>query len=245
MRVSQRANPTVCADLEDVEPKSHLIVVAGKDTFKLQSMANSEAGESSQSSSTTRHSSDHRAVTPPHARPSDRTLPTHAGTLRPAPEPEPASVPALVPAATIAEAPVPPALVPAAMIAEAPVPSATFRKYDLNGDGVLDKNETINMMRSLGYKTDEAYLKNLMEAFASFDDDDSGLIEPSEFEALYAHLVCPHPPPGVRVVRSACVNLTKGHRARAVRVSCREVGGKVSLRRIDRRLRSSRRIHCL
>ena len=179
MRVSQCAHLAVCADLEDVEPKSHLIVVAGKDTFKLQSVANPEAAEPSQSGSTgTRHSSDRRAVTPPHAR-LDRTLPTHAGAPQPAHEPAPVL-----------------ALGPAALIAEAPVPSATFRKYDLNGDGVLDKHEIINMMRSLGYKTDEAYLENLMEVFASFDDDGSGLIEPSKFEALYAHLVCRHPPSG-------------------------------------------------
>ena len=75
------------------------------------------------------------------------------------------------------------------------MPSATFRKYDLNGDGVLDKDEVINMMQSLGYKTDQAYLENMMEVFASFDGDESGLIEPHEFEQLYAHLVCAHRQP--------------------------------------------------
>ena len=68
----------------------------------------------------------------------------------------------------------------------------------MNGDGVLDKDEIVNMMQSLGYKTDEAYLENLMEAFATFDQDDSGVIEPFEFEALYAHLVCCCPPLGLR-----------------------------------------------
>jgi len=44
------------------------------------------------------------------------------------------------------------------------------------------------MMASLGYQTDAAYLENLMEVFASFDEDGSGLIEEEEFEQLYAHL---------------------------------------------------------
>ena len=51
------------------------------------------------------------------------------------------------------------------------------------------------MMQSFGYKTDHAYLETLMEMFASFDDDENGLIEPHEFEQLYAHLVCAHRPP--------------------------------------------------
>ena len=168
-----------CADLESVEPKSHLIVVANKEAFKPRAMAGAEAEELPQSSNT-EHSSDGRAITPSHARRSERTSLRNLDSSKPASAPSPA--PAL-------------ALSPATQIAEAPVPSAAFRKYDLNGDGVLDKDEVINMMQSLGYKADEGYLNNMMEAFASFDDDDSGLIEPHEFELLYAHLVCARPLP--------------------------------------------------
>jgi hypothetical protein len=54
---------------------------------------------------------------------------------------------------------------------------------------VLDKDEVAAMMASLGYQTDEAYLENLMEVFASYDEDGSGLIEEGEFDQLYSHLV--------------------------------------------------------
>ena len=194
-RVSARERLRSCmlvfrAGLEDVEAKSHLIVVAEKEPFKVRGMAQPEEDEPPQSSRTSA-ASDRRAVTPPRAAPSDRTAKAKAPAAAPSPSPSPSLPLALSPA----RSPAAPIEAPAAPIPEAPAPSATFRKYDLNGDGVLDRDEIINMMRSLGYKTDEAYLENLMEAFASFDDDDSGLIEPNEFEALYAHLVCRHHPP--------------------------------------------------
>ena len=167
--------------LEDVEPKSHLIVVAEKEMFKVQAMAEPEEGEPPQSSSSSSSRSSTAAPDRQAASPSDSAAAAEA----PSPEPAPATTASL-------------ALSPAAPVTEAPAPSATFRKYDLNGDGVLDRDEIINMMQSLGYKTDEAYLENLMEAFATFDKDDSGVIEQAEFEALYDHLVCRIPPPGSR-----------------------------------------------
>ena len=182
------------AGLEDVEAKSHLVVVPEKEAFKVRAMAQPEEDEPPQSSRLTSAASDRRAVTPPRASPSNRTAKAQAPEPAPAPSPSPSPSPPL--ALSPARSPAAPIEAPAPSIAEAPAPSATFRKYDLNGDGVLDRDEIINMMRSLGYKTDEAYLENLMEVFASFDDDGSGLIEPSKFEALYAHLVCRHPPSG-------------------------------------------------
>ena len=67
-----------------------------------------------------------------------------------------------------------------------------FRGYDLNGSGYLDKDEVIYMMQRLGFKTDEAYVENIMETFAN---DHSGVIGLAEFEELYAFLVCRLPLP--------------------------------------------------
>lgn len=182
----------LCAGLEDVEPKSHLIVVVEREAFKLRAEANLEA----EPESTGLNPSSNRAITPPRARPANRgpvilseneeseeaadvaTAEAEAGTAAASAAPQ---------AAATAKYDVP--------IVEAPVPSATFRKYDVNGDGVLDEDEVINMMQSLGYKTDQAYLDNIMEVFASFDGNQSGVIEPDEFEQLFAHLVRGLPKP--------------------------------------------------
>ena len=153
----------VCAGLEGVEPKSHLIVVAEKEAFKVRAMAMPEEEEAP-------------AVAPP-ARAAPAPAPPPARAPAPAPAPPPAAAPVEVPAP----------------VAEGPAPSATFRQYDTNGDGVLDKAEIVAMMESLGYKTDEAYLENLMAVFATYDEDGSGVIDPAEFDQLYSHLVCHSP----------------------------------------------------
>ena len=95
-----------------MEAKSHLIVVAEKEAFKVRAMA----------------------------MPDDEDEP---------PSPTPAPAPRR---AAPAEA-VPPPAAAAAAAAEAPAASSTFSKYDLNGDGVLDKDEINAMMASLGYQT--------------------------------------------------------------------------------------------
>ena len=94
------------AELEDVEPKSHLIVVAEKEAFKVRAMMQPDEEDEPPQTSSTGPSSDQRAVTPPRARPADRSAPTEA--------PSPAPAPTL-------------ALSPAASVAEAPAPSATMR----------------------------------------------------------------------------------------------------------------------
>lgn len=80
-------------------------------------------------------------------------------------------------------------LSPAEPIDEAPAPSATFRKYDLNNDGVLDKDEVAKMLVSLGYKLTPEYIDGLMESFAEFDANDNEVIDPDEFEKLWEFLV--------------------------------------------------------
>lgn len=177
----------LCAGLEDVEPKSHLIVVAEREAFKLRAEVNLEA-EPPQS--TDLNPSSNRTITPPRARPANHRPVTLSENEEAEEAPDVATAEAEAgTAAASTEAHAAAAAKHDEPIVEAPVPSATFRKYDVNGDGVLDEDEVINMMQSLGYKTDQAYLDNIMEVFASFDGNQSGVIEPNEFEQLFAHLV--------------------------------------------------------
>lgn len=171
----------VCADLDNVQPRSHVIVVPQNESLRLQHVANTAADEPFGTDSVP----ERRALTPPRVTPASRASQGRAlaPEARAKPKADPVTQPATEPASTQALSPSP------APISEVSAQSETFKKYDLNADGVLDKDEVCNMMQLLGYKTDHEYLENIMEAFESFDDDKSGVIEPHEFELLYAHLV--------------------------------------------------------
>jgi Ca2+-binding EF-hand superfamily protein len=64
----------------------------------------------------------------------------------------------------------------------------TFDSFDINKDGILDEAEVKGMMLKLGYKTTDDYVQQTMQLFASFDQDDDGLIQLEEFEPLWDHL---------------------------------------------------------
>ena len=147
----------LCAGLEEVEAKAHLIVVAEKEAFKVRAMAMAAEEE------------EEEAPPPP----------------APAPAPAPAPPPAPAPAPRAVTPPRPPRPEERSA-APAAAGSSMFAFYDKNGDGVLDKEEVIGMMAHLGFKTDDSYVAGLMEVFASFDADDSGQIEQAEFGALAA-----------------------------------------------------------
>ena len=63
-----------------------------------------------------------------------------------------------------------------------------FRKYDTNGDGVLDMEEVAAMIDDIGYDVDQNYIAGTVEIFGQFDADGNGTISLDEFEALWAHL---------------------------------------------------------
>ena len=44
------------------------------------------------------------------------------------------------------------------------------------------------MLTSLGYEVDGSYVQEVLSIFGKFDADNSGFIEPGEFEQLAAHL---------------------------------------------------------
>ena len=63
-----------------------------------------------------------------------------------------------------------------------------FRKYDANGDGVLDMEEVAAMIDDIGYDVDHNYIAGTVEIFGQFDADGNGMISLDEFAALWAHL---------------------------------------------------------
>lgn len=65
---------------------------------------------------------------------------------------------------------------------------AEFDKYDQNSDGCLSPFELQQMMTDLGYKTDLDYLQQLLSTFGSFDKNQDGMIDASEFGPLWEHL---------------------------------------------------------
>lgn len=67
---------------------------------------------------------------------------------------------------------------------------ARFEEFDGNNKGFLSKFDIAHMMQTLGYKSVNAYLENLMELYASFDDGD-GQIRFDEFgESCLVLVVC-------------------------------------------------------
>ena len=65
---------------------------------------------------------------------------------------------------------------------------ASFDRFDLNGDGVLDEKEISSMMVTMGFAADRGYLTQMLSVFGAHDTDKNGLIDYMEFEALYSHL---------------------------------------------------------
>ena len=56
-----------------------------------------------------------------------------------------------------------------------------FRKFDVDGDGVLSREEVTAMVVSLGYAVDDDYVSHVMQMFGTMDRSGNGLIELDEF----------------------------------------------------------------
>ena len=68
---------------------------------------------------------------------------------------------------------------------------ATFDKYDVDRDGMLNQKEVLMMMQDLRFEVDGEYLKGVLQTFGRYDKDKSGAIEwGPEFEALCACATC-------------------------------------------------------
>ena len=65
---------------------------------------------------------------------------------------------------------------------------SVFDRFDLDGDGRLSEYEIEQMLVSLNYAIDGAYVQEVMRLFGSLDKDQSGFIERDEFAALAAQL---------------------------------------------------------
>ena len=65
---------------------------------------------------------------------------------------------------------------------------SVFRKYDTNGDGVLDQDEVAAMMDDLDMEAEDSYVDGVLDVFGRFDTDGGGSIGLNEFPALWTHL---------------------------------------------------------
>ena len=66
--------------------------------------------------------------------------------------------------------------------------AAVFRRFNTNGDGMLDLEEVRHMLDAAGYTADSDYVQGLAENFGRYDADGSGGIELAEFRLLWAQL---------------------------------------------------------
>eukprot|EP01045_Picozoa_sp_COSAG04_P040849 COSAG04_NODE_12131_length_668_cov_1.485062_1_plen_82_part_00 len=66
--------------------------------------------------------------------------------------------------------------------------AAVFRRFNTNGDGMLDLEEVRHMLDAAGYAADSDYVQGLAENFGRYDADGSGGIELAEFRLLFAQL---------------------------------------------------------
>ena len=52
-----------------------------------------------------------------------------------------------------------------------------FRRYDINGDGVLDSTEIASMVEALGFDADQNYVEDIMGKFGRFDRNADGVVQ--------------------------------------------------------------------
>ena len=81
---------------------------------------------------------------------------------------------------------VPPA--PSAAPTEDDEVAAVFRRFNTNGDGMLDMEEVRHMLDAAGYAADSEYVQGLADSFGRYDADGSGGIELAEFRQLWAQM---------------------------------------------------------
>ena len=66
--------------------------------------------------------------------------------------------------------------------------SARFSGFDSDQKGWLAPDDVKAVLAALAYEHDDAYVQNLMETFAQFDEDGDGKLQENEFDHLWEHL---------------------------------------------------------
>eukprot|EP01043_Picozoa_sp_COSAG02_P040309 COSAG02_NODE_3251_length_7094_cov_3.932094_2_plen_461_part_00 len=66
--------------------------------------------------------------------------------------------------------------------------SSRFASFDSKQQGWLAPEDVQSVLTALAYDHDEAYVKDLMETFAQFDEDGDGKLQENEFQHLWDHL---------------------------------------------------------
>ena len=64
-------------------------------------------------------------------------------------------------------------------------PAATFARYNLNGDGILDLSELQQLLEDAAFDVDSQYVDGLGSMFGTWDEDNSGGIELHEFQKMW------------------------------------------------------------